>query len=311
MNKKDKFIILLGPTAVGKTDLSIELAKEFDGEVVSCDSMQIYKGMDIGTAKITKEEMDGIPHHIIDIIEPDKEFTVSDYSNLAKEKIREINSRGKIPIFVGGTGLYINSLVYDLDFTEVRPNYDIRDKYETLVEEKGNDYVHNILSEIDPESAKKLHPNDSRRVIRAIEIYESTGEKMSERNKNFRKPNKDYDIYMLGLKMDRQKLYKRINKRVDIMIDNGLLEEVNSLLRDGFNRDMVSMQAIGYKEIIDYIEGNTSLEEAITILKRNSRRYAKRQLTWFRKEERVNWIDVENYDKNKLFLDINNKLINI
>lgn len=308
MKNKDKFIILLGPTAVGKTDLSIELAKRFNGEIVSCDSMQIYKYMDIGTAKIRKDEMEGIEHHLLDIVYPDDEFTVSNYSDLAKEKIREINARGKLPIFVGGTGLYINSLLYELNFSKVEPNYELRDKYENLAKEYGNEYVHNLLKEIDIVSYERLYPNDLKRVIRAIEIYEMTGEKMSD-NDNFRKPNEDYDSYLLGLFMDRKKLYERINLRVDIMLENGLIEEVKSLLDRGYSRDLVSMQAIGYKEIIDYLEGNICFEDAILLLKRNSRRYAKRQLTWFRKEDRVNWIDVENYNLDILLDDIEDNFI--
>ncbi len=308
MKNKDKFIILLGPTAVGKTDLSIELAKRFNGEIVSCDSMQIYKYMDIGTAKIRKDEMEGIEHHLLDIVYPDDEFTVSNYSDLAKEKIREINARGKLPIFVGGTGLYINSLLYELNFSKVEPNYELRDKYENLAKEYGNEYVHNLLKEIDIVSYERLYPNDLKRVIRAIEIYEMTGEKMSD-NDNFRKPNEDYDSYLLGLFMDREKLYERINLRVDIMLENGLIEEVKSLLDRGYSRDLVSMQAIGYKEIIDYLEGNICFEDAILLLKRNSRRYAKRQLTWFRKEDRVNRIDVENYNLDILLDDIEDNFI--
>ena len=310
MNKKDRFIILLGPTAVGKTDLSIDLARKFNGEIVSCDSMQIYTYMDIGTAKIQKDEMKGIDHHLIDIVNPDQEFTVSDYNILAREKIREINSRGRLPIFVGGTGLYINSLLYTLNFTEVEPNYTIREKYETLAEEKGVSYLHNILNEIDETSANRLHPNDIRRVIRAIEIYETTGVKMSERNLNFREYNTEFDSYILGLNMDRQKLYDRINKRVDLMIEAGLLKEVNWLLDMGYGKDLVSMQAIGYKELIEFLEGKSSLEEAVELLKRNSRRYAKRQLTWFRKEGKVNWIDVEDYSREKVFEHISKNLIN-
>lgn len=308
MNKKDKFIMLIGPTAVGKTDLSIKLAKYFNGEIVSCDSMQIYRDMDIGTAKIKEEEKDGIVHHLIDIVNPDEEFTVSDYSKLAKSKIKEINSKNKMPIFVGGTGLYINSLLYDLSFTEVKPNYEIREKYERLAEEFGKEYVHNILKEIDKLSADRLHPNDLRRVVRAIEIYEVTGEKMSERNNDFRKPIEEYDSYILGLNMDREKLYQRINLRVDMMLEEGLLEEIKYLLNKGYTRDLVSMQAIGYKEIIDYINGDVSLEESIELLKRNSRRYAKRQLTWFRKEEKVNWIDVEDYKIEDIYNNIEKNL---
>lgn len=309
LTSKDKFIVLLGPTAVGKTDLSIELAKKFDGEVVSCDSMQIYRGMDIGTAKVKEEETEGITHHLIDIVEPDEEFTVAEYSEEAKKKIRDINSRGKLPIFVGGTGLYINSLIYNLDFTEVRPNFEIRNKYEAYVETRGKEYVYKILEEIDPETAAKLHPNDTRRVVRAIEIYMTSGEKMSDRNKNFREANKDYDYYLLGLYMDRKKLYERINLRVDLMMEEGLLDEVKNLLDKGYTRDMTSMQAIGYKEIISYLNGEMDLEESVEILKRNSRRYAKRQLTWFRKEDQVNWFNVEDYRLEDIFKDIENKII--
>lgn len=308
MKNKEKFLMILGPTAVGKTNLSIDLAKKFNGEIISCDSMQIYKEMNIGTAKIKENEMKGIPHYLIDIVKPDEEFTVSDYSRLAKEKILEINSRNKLPILVGGTGLYINSLIYELSFTEVKPNYKIRNKYENLAAEKGRKYVHKLLREIDEESADKLHPNDLRRVVRAIEIFEMTGEKMSDQNKNFREPNKDYNSYILGLRMDRSKLYERINHRVDLMVEEGLIDEVKYLLNKDYDKDLVSMQAIGYKEIIDYLEGSISYEESMVILKRNSRRYAKRQLTWFRKEDRVNWVDVEDYNIENIYKGIEEKL---
>ena len=293
-------MIITGPTGVGKTSLSLDIAKKLDGEIISADSMQIYKYMDIGTDKILAGEMEGIKHYMLDIVDPKEEFTVSDFNERAKSLIRDINSRGKIPIVVGGTGLYINSLIYDLDFTEVRPHYSIREKYENLAESKGRDYIHELLKEVDPESADKIHPNDKQRVVRALEISEVTGKKASEINNDFRRPNNEYNLLMLGLYRDRSNLYEKINRRVDEMIEEGLVEEVKELYEKGYDEDLTSMQAIGYKEIIAYIKGEINLDEAIKTLKRNSRRYAKRQLTWFRREDRVNWVDVENFNREKL-----------
>ncbi len=303
--ERKKLILIVGPTAVGKTDLSIKLAKELNGEIFSVDSMQIYKDMDIGTAKIEESEMEGIPHYMIDIVNPDEEFSVSDFRELVYKYIDEISSKGKVPIGVGGTGLYVNSLVYQLNFAEAESDEKIRDKYTELAEEHGNQYIMDKLKEIDPESAERLNLNDTKRIIRAIEIYEMTGKKMSENYSNFRKENDDFELVIIGLNRDRQKLYERINLRVDIMMENGLVDEVRDLLERGFTKDMTSMKAIGYKEVIEYIEGNMDYDEMVEILKRNSRRFAKRQLTWFRRDKRIKWFDYDEYENSEeMYSDI-------
>lgn len=292
---KEKLIVIVGPTAIGKTSLSVEIANKVEGEIVSADSMQIYKYMNIGTAKITKDEMKGIPHHLIDFLDPDEEFSVSNYRQKAKEVINEINNRDKVPVLVGGTGLYVNSLVYDLNFTKVPSNEDIRNKLENLRDQYGNQYLLDKLKKIDFKSAEKINLNDTKRLIRAIEIYEVTGKPMSEHNKNFRKLNNDYDLLMIGLNMDRKKLYDRINHRVDLMLEEGLIDEVKYLLSLGYDKNLVSMQGIGYKEIVMYLEGLISLNEAIELIKKGSRNYAKRQLTWFRRDDRINWFNTDEF----------------
>lgn len=293
---KDKLVVVTGPTAVGKSNLAIELAKRLNGEIISADSMQIYKYMNIGTAKITKEETQGIPHYMLDILYPDEEFSVSSYQEMASKYIKDINGEGKIPIIAGGTGLYINSIVYKLNFASVPPDTSIREKYEVLAEEYGNEYIHDILLRLDRESGERIPVNNRRRIIRALEIVESTGKHISESNKNFREENNDYNLTMICLNMDREKLYERINRRVDIMVERGLLDEVKSLLDMGYHKDLVSMKGIGYKEIIGYLEGDYSLEYAIDKIKQGSRNYAKRQLTWFRRDNRIKWLDVDSYD---------------
>lgn len=292
---KDKLVVITGPTAVGKSNLAIELAKGFNGEIISADSMQIYKYMNIGTAKITKEETQGIPHYMLDILYPDEEFSVSSYQEMASKYISDINSQGKIPIIAGGTGLYINSIVYKLNFASVPPDTSIREKYEMLAEEYSNEYIHDILFRLDRESGERIPVNNRRRIIRALEIVESTGKHISESNKNFREENNDYDLTMICLNMDREKLYERINRRVDIMMESGLLDEVKSLLDMGYHKDLVSMKGIGYKEMIGYLEGDYSLKYAIDKIKQGSRNYAKRQLTWFRRDNRIKWLDVDSY----------------
>lgn len=296
LENKKKLLVLVGPTAVGKTTISIDLAKKINGEIISADSMQIYKYMDIGTAKVTLEEMENIPHYLIDIIYPDEEFTVAQYRDKAQEHIDKINNRGKIPIIAGGTGLYINSLVYELKFTNVKPNDELRKKYNNIADLHGNEYIFDELYNIDPISAEKINLNDRKRIIRALEIFHETGKPMSYYNKNFRKKTEKYSLVMIGLTMDRSKLYSRINKRVDLMIQNGLIDEVQKLLDIGYTKELASMQGIGYKEIIPYIEGKAGLDETIQILKRNTRRYAKRQLTWFRRDSRIKWIDVNQFN---------------
>ncbi len=302
---KDNLFILVGPTAIGKTAISINLAEKLKGEIISADSMQIYKYMDIGSAKISKEEMNGVIHYLIDLVTPDQEFTVANFRDNAKSLVRDINSRGKLPIIAGGTGLYINSLVYDLKFTEVPPDESIRERLESLGNKYGNEYLHEELKKVDMPSAERISINDRKRLIRAIEIYEVTNKPMSEHNKNFRNPIEDYNLIMVGLNMDRAELYNRINQRVDNMISDGLIEEVQKLLMMGYNQELVSMQGIGYKEIIMYLDGSIPLSKAIELIKQGTRNYAKRQLTWFRKDNRIKWFNVDNYpDLNELSQEI-------
>lgn len=290
LNEKDKLIVLIGPTAVGKTKLSIELAKRWNGEIISGDSMQIYKGMDIGTAKIKNGEMEGIPHHLIDIKNPEEPFSVAEFQDLVRSKITEITQRNKIPMIVGGTGLYIQSVIYDYQFSDVPSDDSFREILEKRVKTEGNEKLYQELKEVDPESALKIHPNNIRRVIRALEVYHCTGKTVSAYQEN-QQPELMYQTAMIGLTMDRDKLYDRINKRVNLMIQEGLLEEVEKLYQQGL-RDCQSIQAIGYKEIYEYFNNLVSLDEAIEQLKQNSRRYAKRQLTWFRNKMNVEWFDM-------------------
>ncbi|MED9948517.1 MAG: tRNA (adenosine(37)-N6)-dimethylallyltransferase MiaA [Peptacetobacter hiranonis] len=287
-------IILTGPTAVGKTDLSIQLAKAVDAEIVSADSMQIYKYMDIGSAKVTEEEMQGVKHYLVDEIEPDMPFSVSEYKRMAEEYIDEISSRGKNVIVTGGTGLYLNSLIYDMDFGKSDANQELREELNKELEENGPAYMYEKLVSLDKEAAERIHPNNTKRVIRAIEVAMS-GEKMNDFSKDLRY-NKKYRPIIIVLNRDRQALYDRINLRVDIMLKNGLIEEVKGLLEKGYTKDMISMQGIGYKEIIKYFDGEYTLDEAIEIIKRDSRRYAKRQLTWFRRYEDAKWFGINKFD---------------
>ena len=296
MEIKQNLLIILGPTAVGKSNIAVNIAKKIKGEIISADSMQIYKYMDIGTAKMKSDEMDNIPHYMLDMVYPDEEFTVADFKNNAIKHIEDINDKGNIPIVVGGTGLYINSLVYELSFTKVEPNNTLREKYDNLAKNYGNQYIHDILFKVDPKSAENINPNDRKRIIRAIEIFYETGKPMSYYNKNFRKETDQYNLAMIGLTMDRAELYSRINERVDLMIDEGLIHEVKMLMNMGYSKELVSMQGIGYKEFFPYLENKTGLDETTEILKRNSRKYAKRQLTWFRRDNRIKWIDVKQFD---------------
>lgn len=276
---KKKIIIICGPTASGKTNLAVECAKMLDSEVVSADSMYIYKGLDVGTAKPTPEEMQGVKHHIIDVINANEDFSVSDYKKMATDVIEDIISRGKIPIICGGTGFYINSILYDLTYGNSHKNDEIREKYNKLALEHGNEYVYNILKELDYESALKLHYNDTKRVIRALEIYHSGVKKSDIKDELI--PKYDYKAY--SIEFPREKLYERINLRVDLMVKNGLLEEINGLLKHGITRENQCMQAIGYKEILDYLDGFCTLEKAVDDIKLNTRHYAKRQITYFKK----------------------------
>jgi len=287
---------LIGPTAVGKTKLSIELAKRFNGEIISGDSMQIYKGMDIGTAKITKEEMEEIPHHLIDIIDPDDSFSVAEFQTLVREKISEITKRGKMPFIVGGTGLYIQAVLYDYQFEETKTDARYRSELEAFAEAKGAEALHDRLKEVDPLSAEKIPYQNMRRVIRALEILHVTGKKASERQEEQQKEML-YDAAIIGLTMDRELLYSRINERVEKMLDAGLLEEAKGFY-DQKLRDCQSIQAIGYKELYKYFDGFSTFEEAIEELKQNSRRYAKRQFTWFRNKMSVQWFNMTECVKN-------------
>ncbi len=302
-DNRPPLIIIAGPTAVGKTSISVEIAKKVDGEIISADSMQIYKYMDIGTAKISKAEMDGIKHYLIDEVYPDENFSVSDFQSKATEYIDFILGKGKLPVVVGGTGLYINSLVYDLDFSQAISNWELREEYLEKANKYGNQYIYEELKKLDAESANRIHINDTKRIIRALEIHHETGKPMSHFYKDFRKANDKYNIIFIGLNMDRSTLYERINKRIDIMIESGLVEEVKSLLAMGYTEDLVSMQGLGYKEIVQYLKNNYSLDEAIEILKRDSRRYAKRQLTWFRREEKIEWINVHDFENKSLLVN--------
>lgn len=303
MEEKKKLIILTGPTAVGKTKLSIETARMLNAEIISADSMQVYKYMDIGTAKITKEEMEDITHYMVDELEPDEEFNVVVFKRLALKYMDEIYKKGKIPLIVGGTGFYIQALLYDIDFTE---NDDdggtIRAELEELGRIKGNEYLHTELAKVDKESAEEIHPNNIKKVIRALEYYRLTGQKISEHNKEQRQKESPYNFLYFVLNDDRQVLYDRIDKRIDIMIKDGLIDEVKSLKEKGYTKDLVSMQGLGYKEILDYLDGSSTLDEAIYILKRDTRHFAKRQLTWFRREKITTWIDKSKFKNDEEIL---------
>lgn len=306
MVKKVKdLIILTGPTAVGKTNISIRLAKQLDGEIVSADSMQIYKGMDVGSAKISKEEMQGIPHHMIDIVAPDESFSVSDFKERAEEAIEDIISRGKMPIVVGGTGLYINSLIYNYDFACTDKDLQYREHLQSLAELHGKEYVHSMLKEVDSASYERLYPNDLKRVIRALEVFKVTGKTLNEYNQENQAVLYDipYNVHYFVINMNREELYRRIDQRVDIMLDYGLVDEVIKLKEKGYTSNMQSMKGIGYKEILDYLDGKMSYDEAVYLIKKGSRNYAKRQLTWFRKEERAFWLSKEDFEDENDIID--------
>lgn len=298
MNKKIDVVAIIGPTASGKTALSIRLAKEINGEIINGDSMQIYRGMDIGTAKITPEEMDGVPHHLLDIKEPTEGFSVAEYQTLVRAKIAEIQSRGKMPILVGGTGLYVQSVLYDFQFTKQEINEEARDAYYKELEELGPEAMHAKLADIDPAAAAEIHPNNTRRVIRALEMAELAGVSRAEEQFN-RGDVALYNHLIIGMDMAREKLYERINLRVDLMMEAGLLEEVRALYDAGI-RDVQAIKAIGYKEFYLYFDGLVTMEEAIEQVKQNSRRYAKRQLTYFRNKMEIEWIGNE-WEKTKKF----------
>ena len=296
--KKIPLIILTGPTAVGKTALSIELAKDLNAEIISADSMQIYEYMDVGSAKVTKEEMDGVIHHLIDEVKPDYAFSVSEFQKRANKYIKDIDDRGKKVLVTGGTGLYLNSLIYDMDFAKSNSNSKLREELELELKENGIDYMHEKLRALDEDAANRIHKNNTKRVIRALEVCLS-GEKMNDFSKDL-KFNEKYNPIIIVLNREREHLYERINKRVDIMMDNGLIDEVKNLLKMGYTKDMISMQGIGYKEIIKYLDGEYTLDEAIDIIKRDSRRYAKRQLTWFRRYDDAKWFNLDEYSDSQV-----------
>jgi tRNA dimethylallyltransferase len=298
-----ELLIVAGPTAVGKTSISIELAKRLNGEIISADSMQIYKYMDIGSAKISKEEMQGVPHHLIDFVDPGEEFSAAEFKKLSEATISDIDHRKKLPILAGGTGLYINSLICNYGFTNAQKDDEYRAYLAEQAEKQGKEYVHALLEEVDPESYKRLYPNDLKRVIRALEVYKLTGQTIGEFNKNDDIYDIPYKVYYFVLNMNREKLYERINLRVDKMLQKGLIEEVIKLKEMGYNSDMQSMKGIGYKEILYYLDGRITLGEAIEMIKQGSRNYAKRQLTWFRKDERVHWVDKDLFNNDNEVAD--------
>lgn len=299
---KKPLIILTGPTAVGKTHASISLAKTIGGEIISADSMQVYKYMDIGSAKIRPTEMGGVRHHLVDVLEPAEEFHVVRFQQMAKEAMEGIYSRGNIPIVVGGTGFYIQALLYDIAFTENDSNLRYREELETLAKEKGSAFLHDMLHKVDEKAAEDIHKNNVKRVIRALEFYKQTGEKISEHNEKERQKKSPYQFAYFVLNDERAHLYERIDSRVDQMIEEGLVEEVRTLKKLGCHRDMVSMQGLGYKEIFAYLDGESSLEEAVYIIKRDTRHFAKRQITWFKRERDVIWLNKQDfhYDEEQL-----------
>ncbi|MFZ7131214.1 MAG: tRNA (adenosine(37)-N6)-dimethylallyltransferase MiaA [Eubacteriales bacterium] len=302
---KDTIIFIVGATASGKSEVGVRLAHQFNGEIISADSMQIYKGLDIGTAKIKKEEMEEIPHYLIDEVYPDEDFSVAMFKQRSIERLEDIFHRQKTPFVVGGTGLYINALIQPWTFTQGKPNNQLRTDLENIAEIQGKEALYHMLREVDPISAKMIHPNNLRRVIRAIEIYRSTGKPKSHWDSVSMEKELKYHPILVGLDMDRQALYQRIEMRVDLMIKGGLVGEVEMLLHHGYNENLVSMQGLGYKEIIKYLKGLYSYAEAIEILKRDTRRFAKRQLTWFRRDDRIQWFFVDQYeDKGALIRDI-------
>lgn len=291
---KKQIIIIAGPTAVGKTEYAIETAKAINGEIVSADSMQLYKYMDIGSAKPTPEELSQVKHYLVDEIDPREKFSVAKYQKLAKAAIREIFDKGRVPVISGGTGLYINSLMYEMDFAAPPSDEAFRKELEDMALKKGRDYIHSKLAELDPDAAARIHPNNVKKVIRAIEAAQN-GNKVKDFD-NAQVPAADYDVLLAGLTRDRAELYERINRRVDILIEKGLVEEVSSLMQMGLGYDDISMKGIGYKEIIGSLEGKYTIEEAIELIKKNTRHYAKRQLTWLRRYDNIKWFNLSSYE---------------
>lgn len=290
--KIDKVLVILGPTAIGKSKLAIELAKRLNGEIISADSMQVYFGMDIGTAKPSKEELEEVPHHLINIISPDRNWSVSDFVSNARSIIEDVIKRGKLPIVVGGTGLYLNALVEGYSFPLIEANKDIRERLEGEAKAYGSLHLYERLKKVDPDAAEKIHYNDLKRIIRALEVFELTGKPISKAQSKDEE-SLPYELVIVGLDMDRKKLYEKIEKRIDQMVKSGLIDEVQGLIKEGYNKDLTSMQAIGYKEVAEHLHGKYTYDELINILKQNTRNFAKRQMTWFRRFKNVNWYDVE------------------
>lgn len=299
MHNKPPLVILTGPTAVGKTKLSIALAKAVNGEIICADSMQVYKHMDIGSAKVTQEEMQGIPHYMTDLLEPTQDFNVVAFQQYAKKYLEKIYRHGKLPILVGGTGFYIQALLYDIDFTENEEDSAYREALEELARTQGAEKLHDMLRAVDSLSARQIHPNNVKRVIRALEYHHLTGEKISEHNEKQRQKEAYYNTCYFVLNDERRILYERIDRRVDAMLEAGLLEEVRALQAMGCKIDSVSMQGLGYKELLAYLDGKITLEEAVYLIKRDTRHFAKRQLTWFRREQDVIWIERQAYGQDE------------
>ena len=295
MTYMNKIIALAGPTAVGKTKFAIKLADEFDGEIVSCDSMQLYKYMDIGSAKPTPEEMKQARHHLVDMIDPREEFSAAEYQRLAKQAIADIFSRGKLPVISGGTGLYLNSLLYDMDFSAVPQDQAYRQELAEIAEKQGDDVLHSMLAEQDPQAAAAIHPNNRKKVIRALERLRE-GEGRVRPFSGIKNETKDYDVLLIGLTRERAELYDRINRRVDILVEQGLFDEVEKLRDMGLTAENISMKGIGYKEILDFFSGKYTRDEAIDTIKKNTRHYAKKQLTWFRRYDKMNWYNISEFD---------------
>lgn len=302
-------IILTGPTAAGKTSLSIRLAKEINGAVISADSMQVYKKMDIGTAKIMPEEMEGVDHYLVDVLDPKDEFHVARFQQMAKEALECIYAKGQIPIIVGGTGFYIQALLYDIQFTDTKMDESYRKELAKIAQEKGNHFLHEMLAKVDPVGAEAIHENNVKRVIRALEYYKETGEPISVHNERERNRVSPYRFAYFVLTHERPVLYDRINRRVDQMLEQGLVEEVKKLKEEGYDRSLVSMQGLGYKEIFRYLDGEISLEEAVYILKRDTRHFAKRQLTWFGRERDVIMIEKQKFENDDAILQYMKKII--
>ena len=306
---KDPLIIIAGPTAVGKSEAAVELALRLNGSVISADSMQVYRGMDIGTAKLRPQEMRGVAHYLIDIAEPDEEWNVVRFQSEAKKAVSEISAQGRLPIVAGGTGFYIQSLLYDIDFTQTSEDASYREELAAVARTQGPEALHRLLQEADPESAEAIHPHNVKRVIRALEYARDTGEAISAHNQEQRKRESAWDAVFLCLTMDRQRMYDRINARVDRMLTEGLVEEVRMLRDRGFTGADVSMQGLGYRQILSYLNGECTLRDAADQIKVQTRHFAKRQLTWFRRERNVTWIDTDDYETREAMIDAMERLI--